>query len=58
MRMKLSADRYCNINGFRWSIQALTRILGARAPLSRGLSRSPFNMCFEFAKLLPHVKIP
>jgi hypothetical protein len=22
------------------------------------LTASPFNMCFEFAKLLPHVKIP
>jgi hypothetical protein len=22
------------------------------------LMASPFNMCFEFAKLLPHVKIP
>jgi transposase len=24
----------------------------------RALNASPFNMCFEFAKLLPHVKIP
>jgi hypothetical protein len=23
-----------------------------------GFKASPFNMCFEFAKLLPHVKIP
>jgi hypothetical protein len=24
----------------------------------KALTGSPFNMCFEFAKLLPHVKIP
>jgi hypothetical protein len=28
------------------------------APITDGLRASPFNMCFEFAKLLPHVKIP
>jgi hypothetical protein len=26
--------------------------------LLKALKHSPFNMCFEFAKLLPHVKIP